>query len=186
MRAIPTSAATRRIRCGLRRAPRSLRSEVRKPLRSRVLLQFTPRAPRALFLARADDLRALRAAEPGMHAVVFTAYTNTHAAVVRALRDDGLVTIEFSGSTGPVKRDEAIREFQRGLDAASASVAGGGAPPNHGLRLRRARRQRWHHADGGIARLSDGTGARSGRRDAGRRTDPSVSRVRACDARAGF
>lgn len=62
-----------------------------------------------------------------MHAVVFTAYTNTHAAVVRALRDDGLVTIEFSGSTGPVKRDEAIREFQRGLDAASASVAGGGA-----------------------------------------------------------
>ena len=57
-----------------------------------------------------------------------------------------------------------------------------------GLRLRHynARRQRWHHADGGIARLSDGTGARSGRRDAGRRTDPSVSRVRACDARAGF
>ena len=82
----------------------------RTPLRSRVLLQFTPRAPRALFLARADDLRALRAAEPGMHAVVFTAYTNTHAAVVRALRDDGLVTIEFSGSTGPVKRDEASCE----------------------------------------------------------------------------
>ena len=46
---------------------------------------------------------------------------------MRALRDDGLVTLEFSGSTGPVKRDEAIREFQRGLDAASASAAGGGA-----------------------------------------------------------
>ena len=78
-------------------------------------------------LSHTDDLRALRAAEPGMHAVVFTAYTDTHAAIVRALRDDGLVTLEFSGSTGPVKRDEAIREFQRGLDAASASVAGGGA-----------------------------------------------------------
>ncbi len=46
---------------------------------------------------------------------------------MRALRDDGLVTLEFSGSTAPVKRDEAIREFQRGLDAASASAAGGGA-----------------------------------------------------------
>ena len=58
-------------------------------------------ATRALDPAKASKIVALRAdlgelrrAEPSMHAVVFTQFTETHAAIVRALKSDGYATLE--------------------------------------------------------------------------------------------
>ena len=65
-------------------------------------------------VALRNDLKSLRQAEPGLKAVVFTQFLEVHNACVRGLKADGFDVQEFTGSSHTIKRDEAIRNFQRG------------------------------------------------------------------------
>lgn len=65
-------------------------------------------------VALRNDLKSLRQAEPGLKAVVFTQFLEVHNACVRGLKADGFDVQEFTGSSNSIKRDEAIRNFQRG------------------------------------------------------------------------
>jgi len=58
------------------------------------------------------DLDALRAAEPHMHAVVFTQHANTHSQVVEVVRAKGITVYELKGGVDAAKRHKCIRDFQ--------------------------------------------------------------------------
>jgi SNF2 family DNA or RNA helicase len=63
------------------------------------------------------DLLALRRSDASMHAVVFTQSVIAHRAIVTMLRAAGLAVCEFTGSTAPSARHEAIRAFQASGEA---------------------------------------------------------------------
>ena len=70
------------------------------------------------------DLEQLRLQEPSMHAVVFTHCTGAHAAIVEALKGRGFELCQFTGTTSPEQRHNAIRSFQSTMTAnASSPVA---------------------------------------------------------------
>ena len=62
--------------------------------------------------ALVNDLTKLRAAEPHMHAVVFTQSVASHASICRRLCGIGITVYELSGKTTVKKRHNATREFQ--------------------------------------------------------------------------
>ena len=64
-------------------------------------------------VALRKDLQDLRQNEPKLKAVVFTQFLEVHSACVRGLKADGYDVFEFTGSSDSVKRDAAIRNFQR-------------------------------------------------------------------------
>lgn len=59
-----------------------------------------------------DDIQKLRLQNPDQRVVVFTQSFNTHSSCIKALKEAGIGTLEFSGSTSAGKRDKVIREFQ--------------------------------------------------------------------------
>lgn len=75
------------------------------------------------------DLKALRRADPSMHAVVFTQHTAMHAAIVAMVRSLGVAVEDLSSNAKFKQRHEAIRRFQQGCSKkkGSASKQGGGS-----------------------------------------------------------
>jgi SNF2 family DNA or RNA helicase len=62
------------------------------------------------------DLKALRALEPNMHAVVLTHHQLAHALISKTLATEGFSVCGFSGDEAIPKRHKSIAEFQRSVD----------------------------------------------------------------------
>jgi len=73
------------------------------------LFNFPPASKVRMLLS---DLKKLQKREPDMRVVVFTQYRKTHAECVEKVARAGIEVLQFSGSTQPSKRDDAIRQFQ--------------------------------------------------------------------------
>lgn len=58
------------------------------------------------------DITALQQSDRNMRAVIFTQSSRIHTTCKNATRQAGIKTLEFSGTTSPTKRDQAIRTFQ--------------------------------------------------------------------------
>lgn len=83
-----------------------------------------PRLERCTKLqALVTDLDALRAAQPSMHAVVFTHYVEVHQTVVALLKRRNYEVFEVSGAVNMKTRAEQIRSFQSGAGAGPGTGA---------------------------------------------------------------
>jgi superfamily II DNA or RNA helicase len=77
--------------------------------------------------ALCEDVRALVRTEPDAHAVVFTHSRVAHFAVAQLMKQEGIATLEFSGSTTANKRHGAIRDFQAAVASGPEGIRGRGA-----------------------------------------------------------
>ena len=73
-----------------------------------------------------NDLDALRAKEPSLHAVVFTHHTKAYELIRVALQGRNFTVCGFTGATKVDVRHSTIRSFQESADASVAAAAGGG------------------------------------------------------------
>jgi len=73
--------------------------------------------------ALSTDLDALRAAEPHMHAVVFTQHSQTHAMVVSVAQAKGIKVYQLKGGVAAASRHKCIRDFQTQEKVAKVIVA---------------------------------------------------------------
>lgn len=70
-----------------------------------------------------DDLGALRAQEPEMHAVVFTMSRSAYAEIVRRVGQAGFEVCGFSGCSKVAERHATIRAFQESVEERKPGVS---------------------------------------------------------------